>query len=48
MVKSDRVVAETKAEINFQHCGVKKLLLRYVKLDVLGLIGFHSYEFDEK
>ncbi|WP_298553860.1 UvrD-helicase domain-containing protein [uncultured Algibacter sp.] len=28
--------ADTKAEINFQHGGVKKLLLRFAKLEVIG------------
>ena len=36
VLKIEGVGADTKAEINFQHGGVKKLLLRFAKLDVLG------------
>ncbi|MEP3836376.1 MAG: UvrD-helicase domain-containing protein [Algibacter sp.] len=34
--KIEGVGADTKAEINFQHGGVKKLLLRFAKLEVIG------------
>ena len=36
VLKIEGVGADTKAEINFEHGGVKKLLLRFAKLDVLG------------
>src|SRR5690606_27264199 len=36
VLKIEGAGADTKAEINFQHGGVKKLLLRFAKLDVLG------------
>ncbi|XMO86044.1 UvrD-helicase domain-containing protein [Algibacter sp. AS12] len=34
--KIEGVGADTKAEINFQHGGVKKLLLRFAKLEIIG------------
>lgn len=36
VLKIEGAGADTKAEINFEHGGVKKLLLRFAKLDVLG------------
>lgn len=36
VLKIEGVGADVKAEINFEHGGVKKLLLRFAKLDVLG------------
>ena len=36
VLKIEGIGADMKAEINFQHGGVKKLLLRFAKLDVLG------------
>lgn len=36
VLKIEGVGADTKAEINFEHGGVKNLLLRFAKLDVLG------------
>ncbi|GFZ76403.1 DNA helicase [Aquaticitalea lipolytica] len=36
VLKIEGVGTDTKAEINFEHGGVKKLLLRFAKLDVLG------------
>lgn len=36
VLKIEGVGADIKAEINFEHGGVKKLLLRFAKLDVLG------------
>jgi len=36
VLKIDGKGPDTKAEINFEHGGVKKLLLRFAKLDVLG------------
>jgi DNA helicase-2/ATP-dependent DNA helicase PcrA len=36
VMKIEGVGTDTKAEINFEHGGVKKLLLRFAKLDVLG------------
>ncbi|ULC58380.1 UvrD-helicase domain-containing protein [Flaviramulus sp. BrNp1-15] len=36
VLKIEGVGADTKAEINFQHGGVKKLLLRFAKLEVVG------------
>ena len=36
VVKIDGVGSDVKAEINFEHGGIKKLLLRFAKLDVIG------------
>ena len=36
VLKIEGAGADTKAEINFQHGGVKKLLLRFAKLEVVG------------
>lgn len=36
VVKIEGTGADVKAEINFQHGGVKKLLLRFAKLEVIG------------
>ena len=36
VLKIDGVGADMKAEIDFEHGGVKKLLLRFAKLDVIG------------
>ncbi|GAA3606173.1 3'-5' exonuclease [Flavivirga amylovorans] len=36
VMKIEGAGADTKAEINFQHGGVKKLLLRFAKLEVVG------------
>ena len=36
VMKIEGAGADIKAEINFQHGGVKKLLLRFAKLDVIG------------
>jgi DNA helicase-2/ATP-dependent DNA helicase PcrA len=36
VLKIEGVGADVKAEINFEHGGVKKLLLRFAKLDVIG------------
>ena len=36
VLKIEGVGTEVKAEINFEHGGVKKLLLRFAKLDVIG------------
>ncbi|MFL1012713.1 ATP-dependent helicase [Flavisericum labens] len=36
VLKIEGAGADTKAEINFQHGGVKKLLLRFAKLEVIG------------
>ncbi|TGV04039.1 ATP-dependent helicase [Flavivirga rizhaonensis] len=36
VLKIEGTGADTKAEINFQHGGVKKLLLRFAKLEIVG------------
>ncbi|MGB5417573.1 ATP-dependent helicase [Algibacter sp.] len=36
VMKIEGAGADTKAEINFQHGGIKKLLLRFAKLEVIG------------
>ena len=36
VLKIEGTGADVKAEINFQHGGVKKLLLRFAKLEVIG------------
>ncbi|MGM5470199.1 ATP-dependent helicase [Flavobacteriaceae bacterium LMO-SS05] len=36
VLKIEGVGADVKAEINFEHGGVKKLLLRFAKLDIIG------------
>jgi DNA helicase-2/ATP-dependent DNA helicase PcrA len=36
VMKIEGVGADIKAEINFQHGGVKKLLLRFAKLEIIG------------
>jgi DNA helicase-2/ATP-dependent DNA helicase PcrA len=36
VLKIEGVGSDVKAEINFEHGGVKKLLLRFAKLDVIG------------
>jgi DNA helicase-2/ATP-dependent DNA helicase PcrA len=36
VLKIEGVGTDVKAEINFEHGGVKKLLLRFAKLDVIG------------
>ena len=36
VLKIEGVGADLKAEINFENGGVKKLLLRFAKLDILG------------
>jgi len=36
VVKIEGVGTDTKAEINFENGGVKKLLLRFAKLEIIG------------
>ena len=36
VMKIEGAGADIKAEINFQHGGIKKLLLRFAKLEVIG------------